>query len=103
MEGSLQDWRLLREHAEQLIASRCKADFAVKWGAALIPLLDRLVFEYAQAKQGREPDEPFWNSMIKRGGTNGSGARTWFNGWINILFPYILDKPNPYTVPYSPT
>merc|ERR1712151_978743 len=31
----------------------------------------------------------------------GSGARTWFNGWINIFFPYIEKKPNRYMVPYS--
>merc|ERR1712048_832551 len=48
-----------------------------------------------------QPDEQFWNSMCKRGGTSGSGARTWFNGWINIFFPYIKDSQNQYLIPYS--
>jgi hypothetical protein len=39
--------------------------------------------------------------MCKRGGTTGSGARTWFNGWINIFFPYIDRRPNRYCEPYS--
>merc|ERR1712188_61236 len=39
--------------------------------------------------------------MCKRGGTVGSGARTWFNGWFNILFPYINRHPNHYCTPYS--
>ena len=29
------------------------------------------------------------NSMCKRGGTSGSGARTWLNGWFNIFFPWV--------------
>merc|ERR1712137_1225698 len=39
--------------------------------------------------------------MCKLGGDSGSGASTWFNGWINIFFPYILDAPNSYMLPYS--
>jgi len=39
--------------------------------------------------------------MVKRGGTSGSGARTWFSGWVNILFPYINRRPNWWAVPYS--
>eukprot|EP01052_Picozoa_sp_SAG31_P017614 SAG31_NODE_1213_length_9359_cov_4.298164_9_plen_265_part_00 len=75
---------------------------------SLLPLLDKLV-----AARSGEVDSEFWNSMCKRGGTSGSGARTWFNGWFNILFPYIdrgpwdraciyRPSPNPYCVPYSP-
>jgi len=63
----------------------------------LFPLLDKLV-----AARSGEVDAVFWNSMCKRGGTSGSGARTWFNGWFNILFPYIDRRPNFYCVPYSP-
>ena len=33
----------------------------------------------------------FWQAMVKRGGTRGSGARTWYCGWINALFPYYVD------------
>lgn len=52
--------------------------------------------------RGAEADEKFWNSFVKRGGTSGSGARTWFNGWINIFFPFINNRENRYMVPYSP-
>jgi hypothetical protein len=44
--------------------------------------------------------------MIKLGGTTGSGAKTYFNGWINIFFPYMKTKmarmvKNNYVQPYS--
>merc|ERR1719422_2257546 len=99
MEGSPGDWQLLRISAEALIKHRCRQDFADLWCEALLPLLDRLLWEYGKA--GHQPDERFWNSMCKRGGTTGSGARTWFNGWINVFFPYIDGKPNRYMEPYS--
>jgi len=99
LEGSLEDWRTLRTNAESLIQRRCTPKFAQQWCAALLPLLDKFVEQY-QAR-GRA-DDKFWNSMVKRGGTHGSGARTWFSGWINILFPYIERHPNRWAVPYSP-
>merc|ERR1719253_2365013 len=99
MEGTLDDWTLLRRNAELLIAGRCEQAFAKKWCAALLPVLDMLVEEYSKGLHGGSPDEPFWNSMCKRGGTSGSGARTWFNGWFNIFFPYIMDRENIYMTP----
>lgn len=105
LEGSLDDWRALRAHAEALVMKRCSAEFAKKWCAALLPLLDKFVAEYEAGLAGSTgADEAFWNSMVKRGGTHGSGERTWFSGWINILFPYIEQlRPNPWCVPYSPS
>jgi len=97
LEGTLEDWRTLRGVSERMLA-RCTTEFEEKWGAALLPLLDKLV----AARQG-EVDAPFWNSMCKRGGTIGSGARTWFNGWFNVFFPYLRGSPNPHCVPYSPS
>jgi len=102
MEGSLSDWQLLRQNAEALVKNRCQQAFAEQWAPMLLPLLDKLVEEYSNSISGvGKPDEPFWNSMCKRGGTSGSGARTWFNGWINIFFPYIQDHPNRFMVAYS--
>jgi len=93
---------VVRRNAELLIANRCQHKFAEKWCAALLPVLDMFVHEYDKGSTGKEAaDERFWNSMCKRGGTSGSGSRTWFNGWINIFFPYILGRPNRYMVPYS--
>jgi hypothetical protein len=102
LEGSLDDWRALRAHAEALVMTRCSAKFAAGWCAALLPLLDKFVAEYEAGLAGSTgADEPFWNSMVKRGGTSGSGSRTWFSGWVNILFPYIEEQPNHWCVPYS--
>ena len=58
---------------------------------------------YDAGLKGRPGDATFWNSMIKRGGTLGSGYRTWFNGWINIFFPYIQKDFNRYCVPSTPS
>jgi hypothetical protein len=102
MEGTSEDWQLLRRSAEALIKNRCQPKFAETWCAALLPVLDLFVQEYILGIAGEgEPNEQFWNSMCKRGGTSGSGARSWYNGWINIFFPYIKDRPNRYMVPYS--
>merc|ERR1712228_739700 len=46
MEGTLQDWILLRQNAELLIRSRCERSFADNWCSALLPVLDLLVQEY---------------------------------------------------------
>ena len=107
LEGSLDDWRALRAHAEALVMKRCSAEFAKRWCAALLPLLDKFVAEYEAGLAGSTggADEAFWNSMVKRGGFRGSGpGGTWFSGWVNILFPYIEQRrPNPWCVPYSPS
>jgi hypothetical protein len=97
LEGSPGDWALLRGQAEQLLGQQCEPAFAAKWSAALLPVLDRFVAASATG----EVDAQFWNSMCKRGGTTGSGSCTWFNGWMNTLFPYINRKPNMYCTPYS--
>merc|ERR550514_946458 len=99
LEGSPQDWQLVRQHAEQLLTQQCQPEFSASWGKALLPVLDKFVT--ASATGGA--DERFWNSMCKRGGTRGSGSYTWFNGWMNVLFPYIDRRPNRYCVPYSPS
>merc|ERR1712146_574446 len=87
--------------AEALIRNRCQQEFSHSWCLSLLPLLEKLVDEYSKGVEGGVPDEQFWNSMCKRGGTTGSGARTWFNGWINIFFSYIDRRPNRYCEPYS--
>jgi hypothetical protein len=95
LEGNEADWQLLHDTAEKLL-QRCEPKFAAQWGQALMPLLQKL----AAARRG-EVDSQFWNSMCKRGGSSGSGAYTWFNGWVNIFFPYINKRWNPFCKPYS--
>lgn len=97
LEGTQDDWVLLRDAAGRLI-ERCEPSFTKAWAESLLPLLGKLA-----SARGGEVDAQFWNSMCKRGGTRGSGSRTWFNGWINIFFPYINRKPNRYCKPYSPS
>jgi hypothetical protein len=61
------------------------------------------VEEYVKGAKGNEAaDEQFWNSFCKRGGTVGSGEETWFNGWMNIFFPFLGHSENKFMVPYSP-
>jgi hypothetical protein len=104
LSGSLDDWQLLRRNTEALLEDRCDPEFAERWGAALLQLLDKFAEEYAAGAEPdpRPADERFWNSMCKRGGIEGSGAYSWFSGWINIFFPYIPKKVrNIFCVPYS--
>jgi len=115
LEGCEADWALLRSASEQLVTALCTEDMAQSWLPSLLPLLDKLLQQYQaaasppQSLPGRilsnhhSIDVLFWNSMCKLGGTNGSGSRTWFNGWMNVFFPLLGGgERNPYCVPYSP-
>jgi hypothetical protein len=97
LDGTVEDWLLLRESAERLL-TRCEPEFAACWAKSLLPVLDK----FSAARKGEEVDAMFWNSMCKLGGTHGSGATTWFNGWFNIFFPYINRRENEFCQPYSP-
>ena len=92
LEGSLNDWKLIRTKAELLIRGRCLSSFADQWLVTLLPILDKFVSEYEAASIASTADSIFWNSMIKRGGRGGSGGMSWFNGWINIFFPYLKEN-----------
>ncbi len=89
-----------------LITQFCLPAFCNTWGQALFPVLDRFVQVFqttTTAAAAAAVDEEFWQNMVKRGGTQGSGARTWYSGWINVFFPILAKKKaNPYCVPYSP-
>lgn len=85
-----------RTEAAQAITSLCEEGLARRWQAALLPVLDNFV----EAYQGNV-DGVFWNSMIKRGGRQGSGGFTGYTGWFNVFFPLIQKRPNRFCVPYS--
>lgn len=104
MEGTWEDWKLLRKEAEQLIKDRCLKKWASDWSDALLSLLDKFAKEYESAAKGRRADRAFWNGMCKIGGVGGSGGYDYLTGWLNILFPYLREgkDTNPYCVAYKP-
>lgn len=73
LEGSEQDWRKLRESAANIVNKRCTKAFSQWWLNSLLPLLDKIIEEYCNGKKGLKADDCFWNSMMKVGGTEGSG------------------------------
>ena len=87
LEGTVEDWSLLRARAESLISQKTLPDFACEWLPALLPTLDKLV----EARSGAPVDVPFWNSFFKRGGNQGSGSYTYISGWVNVFFPISSD------------
>lgn len=96
LEGTQEDWQLLVKKTDKLL--ELAPEFKEKWGPAIIPLLRKFVEPFSGTI-----DDVFWNSMIKRGATHGSGARQWYTGWLNILFPYLRDGENRYAfTAYAP-
>jgi len=101
--GTHADWIALQQRAQAIIAQLCLPEFAAEWGTAVDSVLSRCSDAWLHPTT---PDEGFWGSMIKQGSTKGSGACTYFNGWVNVFFP-ILPKisrearPNPSCVPFT--
>jgi len=96
LDGTKDDWIKLKQKVTALLKEKVDGKFGAEWGQALLPLLDRFV----DAFEGKI-DCVFWNSMIKRGATGGSGGYPWYSGWFNILFPFLTKEKNKYCVPYD--
>ena len=102
--GNKNDWIKLKEKTEQLLQTRLDKRFSKKWGEALLPLLDASIDAFDGII-----DSLFWNSMIKRGGIKASGSCDYYNGCINILFPFTHHdveseshyESNKHCVPYA--
>lgn len=77
LEGTVEDWKKLRAHADGLRTYGNELDF---WLDALVPILDKLV----EAASGKA-DVAFFNDIYKTGG--GSGSQT-ISGWIAKFLPY---------------
>jgi hypothetical protein len=93
LQGTVDDWISLKEKVKQLIELD---PLFLKWGECLIPVIDRFV----DAFNGKV-DTLFWDSMIKRNSSRGSGSVSYYNGWIHVFLPYLKDNiPNPHMVPY---
>jgi hypothetical protein len=101
LEGTIEDWVLLREKAEQALTRKTLPEFANTWKPILLPLLDKLL----SARRGEEAvDHSFWSNFFKIGSVNGSGGYTYVNGWINCFFPMTNEKKrptNPFCIPYD--
>lgn len=81
LKGEVGDWERLRVAVKGAIETFCLQTFSKRWLEALVPILDRFV--------SLDPNPNFWNCMIKRGGTEGSGSKTWYDGWVHAFFPYL--------------
>jgi hypothetical protein len=84
LEGTIEDWELLREKIEQIITRKTLPDLASRWLPAILPTLDKIV----RARKGEEMDRSFWESFFKLGSSGGSGGYTFVSGWINCFFPF---------------
>jgi len=61
LNGTKQDWILLKEKSETLLKNQCEKEFGSKWSEALLPIIDRFINAY-----DGNIDCLFWNSMIKK-------------------------------------
>jgi len=80
LDGTLNDWKLLREKAEKLYL------FGVKdlsnWADLLLPVLDELVLSY----EGKVNTD-FWQKICTYT-TRGSGCQKTFRGWFLVFSPF---------------
>jgi len=103
LEGSLEDWALLRARSEEIVASKTLSALSSYWLPALLPVLDRLVDMKRKGNSGITPaDRAFLDSFFKKGSIHGSGGYTYVSGWINVFFPatYLGDI-NRFCQPYT--
>ena len=83
LEGSPEDWRMIREKAEQL------AQFDLEWWIpSLLPILDQFV-----AASSGDVDQRFWSDIYK---LNDDSGGPYSSGWILKLFPYLTRGRNPW-------
>lgn len=95
LAGVKNDWVLLKHSIDKL--GKCMiADFALNW----IPTLHSIVDKFIDIFDGKI-DKEFWRSMVKYYSTKGSGGDTYVTGWVNGLFPYLRNQPNPLCIPWE--
>ena len=100
LEGIELDWLLLKTSISKLLAKL--GSFGEEWSLSLLPLLDKMMEPFSD-----QIDTLFWNSMVKRGARLNCRPDYYISGWINILFPFIIDSEmitrNSFSVPYQST
>ncbi len=85
LEGTVEDWAILRGRAEAAITQMTLPAFSSRWLPAILPVLDRML----EARRDGTTDIPFWQSFFKRGSVHGSGGYTYLSGWVNVFFPIV--------------
>jgi hypothetical protein len=88
--GTPADWRSVRQRSQVL------SEYGLEpWISTLVPVLDRII-----ATADGADDAEFWRSFFHYESSSRGRALT---GWINVLFPYLIDlktkrptMPNPY-------
>ena len=82
--GTKEDWAKLRAHAEVFTQYGLE-----RWGAALLPVLERIEATVAGETVADEKVEAmFWRSIFRYQGGSGPAEMT---GWLLTFFPYLLD------------
>lgn len=79
--GEREDWVALRRCAAAL-SPFLMPEFAARW----LPAVDACLAKFVEPFDGA-CDKLFWGSMVKYQSTQGSGADTYFTGWLNAFFP----------------
>jgi len=96
LEGTKDDWILLREKTQKLFTSMVP-EFRDVWKKSLIPVLNEFVNVY-----DGKVNHHFWQSMVKRvPHGHGSGSYSTISGWINIFYPYLAKKMNNFVIPWE--
>ncbi len=91
LAGVKDDWVLLRAKLQLLYPLMTKKTADV-WIPALTSIIDECIRVFTTHEENKLPSEQdilFWKSIFKINSSHGSGAHSWFTGWINTLFPYI--------------
>lgn len=103
MEGTVEDYVTLRNVCEKIVKERCSPFLIDFWLPSVLPILDEFC-KYAQLGDTIDTDTKrfFWDSCCKKGGRKMSGGYTFFNGWINVFFPYTRENTiNEYCCPFD--
>jgi len=79
--GSLEDWKRLKKFAEDTLHI-----FSENYSKNMINILNKFIDSFNDIH-----DIPFWNSIYKYNGTNGSGS-PYITGWVNLLFNKTIEK-----------
>jgi hypothetical protein len=81
LEGTLDDWKTLREKVEQLEQWSEGQPLLKKWRDSLLPIIEQFIESY----QGTV-DKEFWNQICHH--IPGGSGPSYISGWINLFVPF---------------